>query len=107
MSTTMIYRCLQKQYVGYLYFKSEVSLKSTAQIFVSTLIKKKDIYVIFSHLKLWIAVARHNFMWGKVTFVWIKALGLKELKVSIIGGTITMITAMLSDFIGNLKLVRG
>ena len=26
----------------------------------------KQIWVILSHLKLWVAVARHNFMWVKI-----------------------------------------
>ena len=66
MSTTgdilCFYKHLYKQLV-----KIKYAFNFDAQIYVVTYISQ--ITQIFSHLKLWIAVAKHNFVWLKITIL--------------------------------------
>ena len=48
-------------------------------IYISS--KSLQIKLIFSHLKLWIAAARHNFKWLKIYISWLSALRVKSLQL--------------------------
>ena len=47
----------------------------------------KKIGVIFTHMKLWVAVARHNFMWAKIKMI--------EFSASRVEGLNTFMTTIL------------
>ena len=50
-----------------MFLENEMCVKKAK--FANVLSKTKHIWVIFTHLKLWVAVARHNFKWVKITII--------------------------------------
>ena len=46
---------------------NETSIETSK--FANVCYQIEEISVIFTHLKLWIAVARHNFMWVKIEYI--------------------------------------
>ena len=45
---------------------TDIGNEISAKTFANICAQIKQICVIFSHLKLWVAVARHNFKWLKI-----------------------------------------
>ena len=76
MSTTVDILCFYYHLYNQL-FKVKYDFNLETLIYVGTW--TSQITQIFSHLKLWIAVARHNFKWLKI---WIEYLSAIRVKVN-------------------------